>query len=125
MNWHRRYRVGLSVVVIASPLSLLFYADFVDMPSGVQAPLFAIIAAMALAAGANARADQTWEKGLKWALPIIAIAAVGLSAFHWLLSEDAGTWIKLLGGVGTLLAVLALAVNIYEEANGDRDDEGG
>ena len=105
MDWHRGYRVGLSVVVIGSLMGLVFYDDLTNMPSGVLAPLFAIIAAMALAVTANARADQTWEKRLKLAVSITALAAVGLSGFHWLMSQDAGPWIRLLGVVGTALAV--------------------
>ena len=81
---------------------------------------------MALAVTANARADQTWEKRLKWATSIIAIAAVGLSGYEWLMSQDAGPWIRLLGVVGTALAVLALAVNVDDKAKEEaRADDGG
>ena len=126
MDWHRCYRVGLSAVVIGSPLSLIIYGELTDMPSGVRAPLFAIIGGMALAVTADARADQTWEKKLKWATSIMAVAAVGLSGYEWLRSQDAGPWISLLGSVGTALAVLALAVNIDDKAKEkDRGDDGG
>ena len=126
MDWHRGYRVVLSVVVIGSLMGLVIFGNLTNMPSGVLAPLFAIIAAMGLAVTVNARADQTLDKRLKWAVSIIAIAAVGLSGYQWLMSQDAGPWIRLLGGVGTALAVLALAVNIDDEAKEeDRGDEGG
>ena len=126
MDWHRGYRVVLSVVVIGSLMGLVFYGDLTNMPSGVQAPLFAIIAAMGLAVTVKARADQTWEKRLKLAVSLTAIAAVGLSGFQWLMSQDAGTWIRLLGVVGTALAMLALAVNVHDMAEEeDRADEGG
>ena len=90
VDWHRAYRVALSVLVIGSPVGLIIYGELTNMPSGVRAPLFAIIAAMALAVTANARADQTWEKSLKWATSIIAIAAVGTL---WLrVAEESGCW---------------------------------
>ena len=126
MDWHRGYRVVLSVLVIGSPVGLIFYGELTNMPSGVRAPLFAIIAAMALAVTANARADQTWEKKLKWGTSIMAVAAVGLSGYEWLMSQDAGPWIRLVGVVGTALAMLALVVNIDDKAKEeDRADEGG
>ena len=38
MDWHRSYRVVLSVVVIGSPVGLIIYGELTNMPSGVRAP---------------------------------------------------------------------------------------
>ena len=121
MDWHRGYRVVLSVLVIGSLFGLLFGGDLANLDSGVLAPLFAIIAATGLAVTAKARADQTWEKRLKLGVSLAAIAAVGLSGFHWLLSVNAETWARGLGIGGTLLAVLALAVNVADMQEGGED----
>ena len=103
----------LGGLVIASLPGLLVYADMTNLPAGVQAPLYALIAANGLAVALGARADQTRGR-FNWIVGVAAIGAAALSAYQWLVNENAGTAIELVGVAGAALALLALLVNAYD-----------
>ncbi len=112
MNTKRVLRVTLAVVVIGSLVGLAVYAALTDLAAGVQAPLFALIAATGLAVGMRVRTGQIWERALNLLVLVTAGAAVVLSAYLWLLSQDAKTGLEVVGAVGAGLAVIALLVNL-------------
>ena len=116
MNIRRILRGTLGVVVVVSLLGLFIYASLTDLDAGVQAPLYALITATGLAVVLGARAGQTWEKGFNWLVRVAASAAAVLSAYQWLLNEDAGTVIELVGAAGAVLALIAFWVNIGDAA---------
>ena len=97
MNIRRVLRRTLGVVVVGSLLGLFIYAGLTDLDAGVQAPLYALITATGLAVVLGARADQTWERTFNWLVRVAVIVAAVFSAYQWLLNEDAGTVIELVG----------------------------
>ena len=111
MNTRQIVRVTLSIVVLGSLLGLIIYAGLADMEDGVQAPLFALITATGLAVVLGPRVKQRWERVLNLFVQVAIILAAVLSAYHGLLSENAGTGIELVGAGGALLAGIAFMVN--------------
>ena len=112
MMLRQKLRVALGVVVLGSLLGLVIYADATDLASGAQAALFALIAATGLAVVRGNRADQTWKTALNGLVSLAALAAAVLSAYTWLISENAGTAIEVAGAAGAALAALAFFLNI-------------
>ena len=128
MDTRRVLRGALGVVVVGSLVGLVIYADMTDLDAGVQAPLYALITATGLAVALGARADRKWERGLNRLVRAVAVVAGVLSAFQWLLNEDAGTVFEVIGSVGAALAVIAFLVNVNDIAGTtekpDRCDSG-
>ena len=126
MKRRQIWRVAPGVVVIASFMVLsMFGLDIFrgNLADREVAPLFAVVAAMGLAVMASARPEGKLEIGLKGLVLLATIGAAASSAFQWLANEDAGIWVKLLGGAGTAFAVLVYGARIWagifdEEAPG-------
>ena len=116
-------RAMIGAVVLGSFFSLLIYARLTDLAAGVQAPLYALITAMGLAVTLGARAKHRWERVFNLAVQMVAIAAAALSAFRWLVSEDAGIVIEMLGAFWALLAGIAFMANFddFVTTIGNRD----
>ena len=98
--------------MVGSLLGLFIYARLTDLDAGVQAPLYALITATGLAVVLGARADQIWDRNFNWLVRVAVIFAAVFSAYQWLLNEDAGTVIELVGAAGAVLALIAFWVNI-------------
>ena len=114
MNTRRIVRFTLSIVVIGSLVGLAAYADQTGLAAGVQAPLYALIAATGLAVERGGRADKTTEWVFNFLVRMTVLCAAVLSAYLWLLSEEAGTGLEVVGAVGAGIAVLAFLVNLKE-----------
>ena len=114
LTTRQNWQVGLSVLVLGSLLGLAFYSAITDLDVGVRAPLYALIAATGFAVVLGPRSNQRWQKGLNVFVRVAAILAAVLSAYNWLLSEDAGTGIELVGAVGAAVAAIAFMVNLYD-----------
>ena len=108
-KYRRIFRVTLGVGVVGSPGVVLPISTGLD--AGVQASLFALIAATALAVTLGARPDRKLERILNTLVRVAAVAASAYSAYQWLLSADAGTGIELVGAALAALAVIAFWVN--------------
>ena len=91
---------------------LPLFAHLNNLTAGVQAPLYALITAMGLSLVLGARAKYIWDRIFNWTVGVVAIVAVALSAFQWLVSEDAGIVIEMIGAFGALLAGIAFMVNL-------------
>ena len=100
--------------MLGSILGLAFYSAITDLDVGVRAPLYALIAATGFAVVLGPRSNQRWQKGLNFSVRVVAIVAAVNSAYNWLLSEDAGTGIELVGAVGAAVAATAFMVNLYD-----------
>ena len=98
------------------PLAAMYlWTSATDMPNQIQAPLYAIVAATGLAMGLIPRPDHKWDRWLNRAILVSAALATWSSAYQWLLSEDAGTPIKIIASVWAIVVLVFAYWQIYRQ----------
>ena len=108
MKWRKHWRTGQGYVVVGSYLAVTVLGRNLDPE--VQAPLFAIIAAMGLSLVSSVR-DHRWSEFVRQLVKLVTVASAASSGFQWLRGADAGLVIEVLGLIGATLATVALLWN--------------
>ena len=88
------------------------YSSLCNVDPRVQAPLFALAAATGLAARLGSSVGQKWAVPWNYLLGFLTASAAAVSAYKWLVSEEAGLAVELIGGVWTILVVMAIVLRM-------------
>ena len=116
---------GPTAFVIGSLVALILFTSVTDMANGVQAPLYALVAATGVAVALIPRPEHNWDKHINLSIRVAIACAAWLSAQHWLLSEDAGTAIKLVAGLWTVVAAFIILASVQATIEKHKSSEDG
>ncbi len=85
---------GPTAFTVVPLAAVMLWAGSTEMADGVQAALYAIVAATGLAMTLVPRPEHDWDEKLDFAIRGATVFAAWYSAHHWILSEDAGNATK-------------------------------